>query len=467
MRASKTDKGAAVVIGFLSILALAVIGLSIYQLQVVPQEKETKAIEMNNEDLTTAKQFAGIIENTRLDEATGTLYLKGNKKIDSNFLDNKNNLRNEITFKTTEMHEIKMNRLCVNSDDTDSGRGAPAQTGGPRKGSPDRNIYVSSLSNGSTHYFKYMINSSDSINGEYLNNIEVNYPEDTFSVGDTASDKSNINTIGFDINKDGFFEQRVSRKVTSINSEDGLHTLNINFDDTEDMGSNTSLYIKYDNVNLEKPPDETFPGDSGRQYEIDVSINGEQKGYKIEIDDCAERKLSFNTSNYLFEPDYSNYRNPMIFGYESGLVYSAPALANESSDSVLYRTGDIIDGKSINLTVTEDDFKLTKTKESSIQIPKVDGSRFVLLDSTDYDKTTISLPTEISEESWKRILQDELVSNGGYVKNFDYKKNISGGGCEDVAKIRCTIDTTSSYVNIHLKNETTYKIRVKKLNSLY
>lgn len=192
---------------------------------------------------------------------------------------------------------------------------------------------------------------------------------------------------------------------------------------------------------------------------------------------------TYNTSTVIFLAQYNQYQKPIVYGYEYGMVYSAPWDAEEGNESVVtYDEQDVINGTNITLYTISDPYtKSDRTVVFTTIIPNGTKTSFTITD--DGRPINMTLATEIGESEWRRMMQEEMQSNGGNIRDIQYdnetylkEENNQETGTADEDHwyscahdgqngpgepyVRCTNDNSTNYVTFVLEPDKNYTVDV-------
>lgn len=111
-----------------------------------------------------------------------------------------------------------------------------------------------------------------------------------------------------------------------------------------------------------------------------------------------------STRTIRYEPNYNEYENAPATVYEHGVLY------NEFEDDYVFKNqGTVVDGRNINLHFAAGEYANTAPGSVSLDITAVSApARPVSVRSLDSDEPiNITLPTQLPQEAWEDILDEE------------------------------------------------------------
>jgi len=135
--------------------------------------------------------------------------------------------------------------------------------------------------------------------------------------------------------------------------------------------------------------------------------NGDQRGYA--------------TKAFVYEPSYTEYQNAPTTTYEHTVLY------NEFRSGQLTKTDQrLVDGRELDLTVLQGEYQASQSGAASVSLSSPAGNvRTVTVQRTSAgNPVTISFPTGLSKEKWESLLEDELVTRGGYIDSVTYSSGV-------------------------------------------
>lgn len=123
---------------------------------------------------------------------------------------------------------------------------------------------------------------------------------------------------------------------------------------------------------------------------------------------------SFESSILVFEPRYNEYRTAPTTYLDHSVIHhefdnGAEIIATEQT---------IIDGKRINLGFIGGN-RTYSNREANLELQPISTGTTTVPVRAAGDNLTIELSTQLSEDKWQELLEDQLVSNGGYVEDFE------------------------------------------------
>jgi hypothetical protein len=98
--------------------------------------------------------------------------------------------------------------------------------------------------------------------------------------------------------------------------------------------------------------------------------------------------------------------------YENGVLYNA--FANEQT--VVSERRSFINGRTISLVALQGQYSTGSSGSLTIGTTPISGPAQEVTIFSNSDPITITIPTRLPASEWREILEDELVSNGGYIQ---------------------------------------------------
>ncbi|MEF8786334.1 MAG: PKD domain-containing protein [Haloarculaceae archaeon] len=121
--------------------------------------------------------------------------------------------------------------------------------------------------------------------------------------------------------------------------------------------------------------------------------------------------VNYSSGVLIYKPNYNVYDNPPTTVYDNTVLYNE----FRSGNTTIARQN-LIDGDRINLIALNGSLSESRLGAVSLDIQAASSSRnSVQITNSSNDKLTISIPTRISVERWKELLDAESVDNGGNV----------------------------------------------------
>jgi hypothetical protein len=204
------------------------------------------------------------------------------------------------------------------------------------------------------------------------------------------------------------------------------------------------------------------------------------ENYACESGSCASE---MNSTNVVMLGQYNYLQNDRTYGYEYGIVYSAPNATPEGDDGVIsYNEQSVIDGDELTLIAFKGNFTNERraTAHATLTPRNAQQREFVVTD--DRSPIVLTLPTELSEGRWRDALDDQLVENGGHITDITYQNYTvekEGGDhpgrgrggpprhahwedCDHPGQgrpfVTCTIDNSTNVVKLTLERGEEYNV---------
>jgi hypothetical protein len=361
-------------------------------------------------------------------------------------------------FISTERNEFYINNSCRDASfDQEPPGGEPPSTN--LQGNKfDTRFYLSSSSDytNATHTITYYVKSSSKLVGQELNSFSIRYPN-KFSFENNYNE-DNILDIGIDSNRDYLIDRSYASSIKSVKlKEGGKPTIIIDFDGTYTIEHDSNFMVKYNGVNNPSNPKDN--------YNVKMKLNNVNKPRQFGFSNCNYRSYSLNTSSYYFYTEY-NYFNTGFDHFEYNIHSRTPYdNLREGSEKLVKRNEyDIIEDNNINIYYFDNDYQKVISGSGQVLIQPKISYNTIKMRSTDFDYMNISLPTDLSESTWRNILRDDLDKTGK-VNNIKYINNSikPNSGCSEYEypTIKCTQDLSSNRVIITMKSDV-YYVKLRK-----
>jgi hypothetical protein len=132
----------------------------------------------------------------------------------------------------------------------------------------------------------------------------------------------------------------------------------------------------------------------------------------------SSRSLDVDFRALEYHPGYHEYSNAPTTRYEFGGLY------NEFGENeVISDNGDVIDGREISLVSPAGSLDQTASGTKSVSVsPAAAPPRTVTITNDAPGPVELTLPTTLSEETWDRLLEDEMAPQG-YIQSYDVDEN--------------------------------------------
>ena len=156
------------------------------------------------------------------------------------------------------------------------------------------------------------------------------------------------------------------------------------------------------------------------------------------IDQGGQFEVGFRTLT--FEPNYNEYGNAPTTTFEHGVLYD-----DFGDEKVFRNTGKVVDGRTISLTTPAGELREQSGGTKSINVrPGSAPPQTVSVTNDPGDQVVITLPTNLDDDKWTELLEDELTPEG-HVENFD-------------------VDEANSEVTIVLEEDVTYQLEMPRFS---
>ena len=147
---------------------------------------------------------------------------------------------------------------------------------------------------------------------------------------------------------------------------------------------------------------------------------------------------NLSTRAVIYTPDYNEYQGAPDTVYENSVVYNRFLDGNGTVAGQ-----DVVNGNRINLVTVNGRLSQDSSARVSVETKPVSApSNTVSVTNTSAGNLTVELPGGLSVEKWRRLLDDEMVENGGYV---------------------VSVEDTASGVVLEMKGGESYEMRAAKV----
>ncbi|MFC7202448.1 hypothetical protein ACFQJC_02905 [Haloferax namakaokahaiae] len=154
---------------------------------------------------------------------------------------------------------------------------------------------------------------------------------------------------------------------------------------------------------------------------------------------------SFDAQSFHYEPSYNTLNQPTL-AHEGFAQYTAYANGNETNE--VGATQRLVDGTTISLVLLEGEMNTGSADPSTISVTPVSAGTDYITVTDDGTPITISVPTQLSEETWQNLLADEPnVQSLTYTEGGDYNTltvELRPGRTYDLHISRVGINTAGS-----------------------
>lgn len=124
---------------------------------------------------------------------------------------------------------------------------------------------------------------------------------------------------------------------------------------------------------------------------------------------------TFTTRSITYTSHYNEYGNAPVTRIENGLVYNQFDGAQRTlSDE------NLVDGRRISLLLVNGSLAESGTASRSIDVEPTSAPTRTVTVRDGSAPITVTVPTRLSEASWRDLLADELVTQGGHVTSISY-----------------------------------------------
>ncbi|PSQ15427.1 hypothetical protein BRD00_14115 [Halobacteriales archaeon QS_8_69_26] len=122
---------------------------------------------------------------------------------------------------------------------------------------------------------------------------------------------------------------------------------------------------------------------------------------------------TYTTRGLAYRPTYYEYQSGPVSVYENTVVYDV-----QDDKTLLQSEQRVVDGRRITLGTLNGTYQESSSETVSVDLRDVSTSdNVVTVRNASDDPITITLPTRLSEDDWRELLEEEFVSEGGHVKS--------------------------------------------------
>lgn len=146
---------------------------------------------------------------------------------------------------------------------------------------------------------------------------------------------------------------------------------------------------------------------------------------------------NYTTNRVTYDPQYNRYSEAPETVVTTGIVY------DRYDDRTIAETEDIVDGKRINLVVLDGNLSETGLSTRVQTEPLSAPTETVAVTNETGQNVNITIATQLNASTWEDILEEDLVSNGGFVADV--------------------VDAPGDRVTIVMQQGETYKLRMAKV----
>lgn len=126
---------------------------------------------------------------------------------------------------------------------------------------------------------------------------------------------------------------------------------------------------------------------------------------------------TFSTQSLSYDPGYNEYHQAPKTRYENTVLYNSFDKQNQN----LTVTGQtVVSGRQLSLVTLSGDLNTQRIDAQTVDLRTVSPSvtsvnNIAIKSNASTRNVTLSFSSQLSEQRWERLLEDEMVQNGGYV----------------------------------------------------
>jgi hypothetical protein len=144
----------------------------------------------------------------------------------------------------------------------------------------------------------------------------------------------------------------------------------------------------------------------------------------------------YSTGSLVYRPNYNEFRRAPTTTYQHSILVN-----DYRAGSRVTSTQTLIDGRRIRLVVLNGTLRQTARDSVTVDVSPLSASETTVAVTNESDgNVTISVPTTLSETDWNQLLEAELTSNGGYVRDLTVEPHPVAG--YDRAEIELAANVT-------------------------
>jgi len=120
---------------------------------------------------------------------------------------------------------------------------------------------------------------------------------------------------------------------------------------------------------------------------------------------------TYNTGGLVYQPEYNEYTQAPTTVYENTVLYN-----QFRSQNVTVAGQRLVDGRQLRLVTLNGSLSTSQSGTASVDVRAVSAStRTVAVTNRTDTNVTLTLPTRLGEGRWEELLEEEFITNGGYV----------------------------------------------------
>lgn len=130
--------------------------------------------------------------------------------------------------------------------------------------------------------------------------------------------------------------------------------------------------------------------------------------------DSRGGEIRLDTRRIRYTPSYNEYQNAPTTFYENSVVYN-----DQDGGTAPITEQSVVDGDRINLVSVNGSLSETGSERANFDSSPLSApsNRISMTDEGSGGNVTLELPTDLSASDWERLLEEEMVGEGGNVVN--------------------------------------------------
>lgn len=145
----------------------------------------------------------------------------------------------------------------------------------------------------------------------------------------------------------------------------------------------------------------------------------------------------YGSESLSYTPTYTYLTDDGTTIYEGSVLYTV----HETGYEQVLRQN-LISGNQVHIMVVEADVHSMTTETPVDIVPLSVATKAAPVTGVAGNPINITLPTQLSEAAWERVLEDEMATNGGYVLDITYTDPAPGS---DIGFVTITLDPAVTY----------------------
>lgn len=124
---------------------------------------------------------------------------------------------------------------------------------------------------------------------------------------------------------------------------------------------------------------------------------------------------TYTTRPITYRPNYNEYDNAPQTHIENGVLYN-----QFDGGQIALSDENLVDGRQISVLLVNGSLSKSGSASQSIDIEATSAPVRTVTVRNETAPIVVSVPTRLSEESWRKLLADEFVAQGGHITTISY-----------------------------------------------